>query len=47
MLLTMPSARRPCSAIFSRLPGQRPNDFVDIGALVVRERGNRRARCFL
>ena len=47
MLLTMPSARLPCSAIFSRLPVSISIDFVDIGALVLVERGDRRRRGLL
>src|SRR5215831_18840860 len=47
MLLTMPSARLPCSAIFSRLPVSIANDFVDIGTLVIGQPGDRRARGLL
>ena len=38
----MPSARWPCSVIFSRLLGEHPDDLVDLGAHVLVERGQRR-----
>jgi hypothetical protein len=43
MLLTMPSARLPCSAILSRA-AQHLDDLVDRGTLVVAERGHGRCR---
>ena len=42
MLLTMSSARLPCSAIFSRLPVSMLHRVVDLGALVLVERGESR-----
>jgi hypothetical protein len=43
----MPSARRPCSAIFFEIARQRSDDFVDIGAFVLGQPGNRRPRRLL
>ena len=38
----MPSARLPCSAIFVEIAGQHRDDFVDIGAFVLGQPGDRR-----
>ena len=40
--LTMPSARLPCSVIFSRLLVSMADDVVDLGALFVGQRGEAR-----
>src|SRR5216684_1976429 len=47
MLVTMPSARRPCSAIFSRLPVSMLTTSSIFGAFVLIERRHRLPRRFL